>query len=331
MNRRDFVKNSTVSAIALGAVSSPLFSTAREKEFSSMKSTTVHSTESAWPDGARLVISISMQMEAGAQPASGAESPMPPIDPKYPDLPATKWYEYGFKEGLPRLLDMFDRRQVKVTSHMVGAAVDQHPELAKEIVQRGHEASGHGQAWTAEYSMTPDEERTAYLQSIQSIERATGTRPFGFNAFWLRGTPRTLEILQELGFIYHIDDISRDEPFLIDVKGKPFAVVPYTLHMNDIVNYEMRYFSTNEYAADLKNEFDQLYDEAATRRRMMSVSAHDRIAGRPSRAKVLEDFIRYAQQHQSVVFMRKLEIARFALESPAVIREERKAQPHAAA
>ncbi len=83
-------------------------------------------------------------MEAGAQPSSGAESPMPKIDPKYPDLPATKWYEYGYKEGLPRLMDMFDRRQVKVTSHMVGAAVDLHPALAKEIVQRGHEAAGHG-------------------------------------------------------------------------------------------------------------------------------------------------------------------------------------------
>ena len=274
-----------------------------------------------WPDGARMVISMSMQMEAGAQPSSGAESPMPPIDPKYPDLPATKWYEYGFKEGLPRLLDMFDRQQVRVTSHMVGAAVDLHPQLAREIVQRGHEASGHGQTWTAQYSMTPEQERESYEQSIKSIERATGTKPVGFNAFWLRSTPHTLEILLELGFIYYIDDVSRDEPFLINVKGKPFAVVPYTLHMNDIVNYETRYFSSQEYAGDLKAEFDMLYAESGNRRRMMSVSAHDRIAGRPSRTKVLEDFIAYAQSHPGVVFRRKDEIARFALSSPQTIRE----------
>jgi hypothetical protein len=31
-------------------------------------------TNSFWPDSARLVISISMQMEAGAQPESGAEA-----------------------------------------------------------------------------------------------------------------------------------------------------------------------------------------------------------------------------------------------------------------
>ena len=262
-----------------------------------------------------------MQMEGGAQPASGADSPMPRIDSKYPDLPASKWYDYGYKEGLPRLLDVLDRRNVKATSHMVGAAVDLHPSLAREIVERGHEAAGHGQTWTAQYSMTPEEERASYEQSIESIQRATGTRPVGFNAFWLRGTPHTLEILQSLGFTYHIDDVSRDEPFLVNVKGRPFAVVPYTLHMNDIVNYETRYFSTAMYADDLKMEFDALYAEAGHRRRMMSVSAHDRIAGRPSRARVLEEFIEYAQSHPGVVFMRKDEIARFALSEPSITRE----------
>src|SRR5258708_16731922 len=150
---------------------------------------------------------------------------------------------------------------------------------------------------------------------------AAGTGPVGLNAFWLRGTPHTLEILQSLGLIYHIDDVSRDEPFVINVHDKPFAVVPYTLHMNDIVDYEGRYFSTAMYADDLKAEFDALYAEARTRRRMMSVSAHDRIAGRPSRATVLEQFIIYAQSHPRVAFIRKDEIARFTLESRLSVRE----------
>jgi peptidoglycan/xylan/chitin deacetylase (PgdA/CDA1 family) len=321
MKRRDFIKDSAVSALAVGTASQSVKRDVLGRGRSKFLSSEAQPKDPFWPDGARLAVSISMQMEAGAQPLSGAESPMPKIDPMYPDLPTTKWYEYGFKEGLPRLLDMFDRRKVRVTSHMVGAAVDLHPAVAKEIVQRGHEASGHGQTWAAQYFMTPEQERESYKQSVASIERATGTRPLGFNAFWLRGTPHTLEILQELGFIYHIDDVSRDEPFLINVKGRPFAVVPYTLHMNDIVDYESRYFSTQEYAGDLKAEFDMLYAESSKRRRMMSVSAHDRIAGRPSRAAVLEEFIVYAQNNPGVVFMRKDEIARFALNSPQTIRE----------
>jgi len=321
MKRRDFLKQSVVSTLAVGAASQ--FSAAAT--FGNDRSVTSPSPAEVpggfWPNGIRLVVSISMQFEAGAQADRGAESPFPRIDPKYEDLPAAKWYEYGFKEGIPRLLDLFDRRRVKVTSHMVGAAVDRNPQLAKEIVQRGHEASGHGQTWTPQYSMSSDEERASYEESIQSILRATGTRPIGFNAFWMRGTPHTLEILQELGFIYYIDDLSRDEPFLVSVNGKPFVVVPYTLGMNDIVDYEARSFSTEAYASELKNEFDLLYAEAENRRRMMSVSAHDRIAGRPARAKVLEDFIIYAQKRPGVAFLRKDEIARFALNSPLTLRE----------
>ena len=321
MKRREFLKQSVVSTFVMGAASQLFAQRTSGNESSPTPPSPGEVAPRLWPDGIRLVVSISMQFEAGAQADRGAESPYPKIDSKYEDLPAAKWYEYGFKEGIPRLLDLFDRRRVKVTSHMVGAAVDRNPQLAKEIVQRGHEASGHGQTWTPQYAMSPEEERASYEESIQSILRATGTRPIGFNAFWMRGTPHTLEILQDLGFIYHIDDLSRDEPFLVPVKGKPFVVVPYTLGMNDIEDYEGRNFGTEAYANDLKNEFDLLYAEAETRRRMISVSAHDRIAGRPARAKVLEDFIIYAQKHPGVAFLRKDEIARFALSSPLTLRE----------
>jgi hypothetical protein len=170
MNRRTFITASTAAAIGFGA-NSILTANAQEKEPMDT------STQSFWPDKARLVISISMQFETGAQPDRGAGSPFPPIDPRYPDLPVQKWYEYGFKEGIPRMLDMWDRVGIKVTSHMVGQAVEKHPELAKEIVDRGHEAAGHGQTWEPQYSMTPEQERAGYQASIDTIQKATGTRP----------------------------------------------------------------------------------------------------------------------------------------------------------
>ena len=328
MDRRTFIQTSALTAAAMVTTSA-----ARTSRPDRSRKEGIEMTKSGafWPNGARLAVSISMQFEAGAQPERGAESPFPVIDSKYPDLPVAKWYDYGFKEGIPRMLDMFDRVKVKVTSHMVGAAVERNPQLAKEIVERGHEAAGHGQTWTPQFSMAPEEERTSYQASIKTIETATGTRPVGFNAFWLRGTPRTLEILQDLGFIYHIDDISRDEPFLVPVRNKPFVVVPYTIHTNDIVNYEGRHWTSAEFASELKYEFDQLYAEAATRRRMMSVSAHDRITGRPARTKVLEDFIVYAKKQPGVVFLRKEQIARFALESSDTPREGSLMHPRAAA
>src|ERR1700719_2585928 len=169
MKRRSFIRDSGVSALAVSAAPHAFASITLGNGRSPISLPQPESKGPFWPDGARMVISISMQMEAGAQPSSGAESPMPPIDPKYPDLAAAKWYEYGFKEGLPRLLDMFDRRKIKETSHMLCVTVDLHPALANEIVQRGHEASGHRQTWAAQYSMTPDQERESYQQSIATI------------------------------------------------------------------------------------------------------------------------------------------------------------------
>jgi len=75
------------------------------------------------------------------------------------------------------------------------------------------------------------------------------------------------------------------------------------------------------YLLDLKDDFDVLYAEAAVRRRMMSISTHDRISGIPGRVKLIEEFIKYAQKQKGVVFMRKDEIAKWSLSTPDVHHE----------
>jgi hypothetical protein len=120
-SRRDLIKAGALAAMAGAVPSSVAFANpVREQD--------KLAAGSFWPDGVRMVVSVSMQIEGGAQPASGAESPMPKIDPKYPDLPASKWYDYGYKEGLPRLLEVFDRRKINVTSLITYAQF--HPGVA---------------------------------------------------------------------------------------------------------------------------------------------------------------------------------------------------------
>lgn len=274
---------------------------------------------SFWPNGARLVISVSMQFESGAQSEHDNGSPFPPMDKSFLDLPARTWFDYGVREGIPRMLDLWDKHDVKVTSHMTGQAVERNPQLAREIVQRGHEAAAHGQTWTPHWTITPEQERASYQANIDAVMKATGMRPVGYNAFWLRGTPHTLGILQELGFTYHIDNLSADEPMTTTVNGKPFAIVPYTLRMNDIGRFGAEGPMTAEaFGQELKDEFDQLYAEAAGRRRMMSISTHDRIAGTPGRVKRLSEFLAYAKKHPGVAFVRKDQIAQWALSMPNV-------------
>ena len=107
-----------------------------------------------WPEGARLAVSVSMQFEAGGQPISGAGGPITePILPGFADLGQNSFYEYGVVEGVPRILDLLDRHDIKMTSFMIGDAVRRHPHVAAEIVQRGHEAGAHGRSWQRQYQL----------------------------------------------------------------------------------------------------------------------------------------------------------------------------------
>ncbi|MCB4755271.1 MAG: polysaccharide deacetylase family protein [Sulfurovum sp.] len=289
-----------------------------------MKKNKIRQNKKFWPNSEQLVISISMQFEADAQP-NDAEGPFPPLDKKYPDTIGPTWYQYGMNEGIPRLLNLFNKHDIKVTSHMVGKAVEKNLELARKVVELGHEASGHGMYWAPQYELSPKEEYSNYKESADLIEKITGTRPVEFNAFWMRHTPKTLEILQDLGFIYHIDDLSQDEPSIIPVRGKPFAVVPYTIRINDIGRISGSTAMTGTaFLQELKDEFDILYEEGTNRRRMMSISAHDRIAGTPTMIKAFDAFIAYAKSHEDVSFMRKDEIAKWVLsQKNAPINPER--------
>lgn len=315
-NRRDFIKTSSLLGVMgmVGTSVPAIVSLSPDQENEKVLTP-------KWPDGSRLVVSVSMQFEAGGQP-DNAESPFPQnMQPGYIDLPGATWYSYGYKEGIPRMLDNWDKLGIKVTSHMVGAAVLKNPKLAKEIVQRGHEAAAHGMNWSTEYSMPYAEEKKFIKDGADAIREITGFNPVGYNANWLRRGEHTLRILQELGFLYHIDDLSRDEPFIIQVAQKDFAVVPYTLRNNDIVLIEGKNFSADQFSRQVKLEFDQLYAESLYRRRQMSISFHDRIGGTPQMVQVANELITYMKKHPGVSFKRKDEIARIALADSLTIRE----------
>ena len=306
--RKDFLKQSGL--LGLASIISPHI----------QQQTSVPPT-SKWADGSRLVISVSMQFEAGGQP-DNAESPFPQNMQKgFKDLPGETWYQYGYKEGIPRMLDLWDKYNIKITSHMVGSAVLKNPKLAKEIVGRGHEAAAHGMNWATQYTMSYEEEKKFIKDGVDAVKHITGFTPVGYNANWLRRGENTLRILQELGFTYHIDDLSRDEPFIIQVNNKDFAVVPYTLRCNDIVLIEGKNFSADQFLNQLKLEFTQLHEESAVKRRQMSISFHDRIGGSPQIVQAAKEFFEFASRQKGVVFKRKDEIAKMTLLDQTSIRE----------
>jgi len=88
--------------------------------------------------------------------------------------------------------------------------------------------------------------------------------------------------------------------------------------MNDIASFDFAGFSPAAYEQQLHDEFEQLYEEGCDRRRMMSISLHDRISGHPSRVRVIDRVLTRAARRADVWWARRDQIADWALATPDV-------------
>ena len=324
MQRRDLLKAGlTAGAAGLAAGVSGSRVQAQAVGSSTAKSSSSRSKLGFWPDGIRLPVSLSVMFESGSQPKFNPPTPFNNFVPPEGiyDMPTISWYRYGVTEGIPRALDMLDRLGLKMTSHMSGLSVEMYPDTARDIVQRGHEAAAHGWDWSVQSTMNDEEERAFIQKNVDIIQKVTGQRALGYNAPGLRGSKNILQNLHALGFKYHIDDVSRDEPFVVDIDAKrEIAAVPYAVYLNDIRAYEARYLADGDFLDVMKRSFDRLYKESATQRRMLAITMHDRLL-RPEHVETIEELLRYTLKKQGVAYMKKIDIANYILTAPNAIRE----------
>ena len=276
-----------------------------------------------WPGGARIAVSLVVNYEEGAEYSlqdgdshheTNSEVPSP-VPAGERDLNNESFFEYGSRVGVWRLLNMFDKYKVNSTFFCCALALERNPEVAGEIVKRGHEVCGHGYRWEEYHLMGIEEERLAIQKTVASLKQTTGQRPVGwFTRYGPSVNTRQL-VAEEGGFIYDSAGLNDDLPYYVSVNGKPWLVVPYSMETNDARFWRGGLVSVADFYEYLKETFDCLYEEGQTHPKMMSVGLHCRIAGRPARSRAVERFLEYAQGFEGVWFARRDEIARWWLEN----------------
>ncbi|MCU0758212.1 MAG: polysaccharide deacetylase family protein [Steroidobacteraceae bacterium] len=269
-----------------------------------------------WPNGARLALSLVVNVEEGAEfnVRDGDRGP-DPVDElgivlKKPvrNFGNESNYEYGINEGAPRVLRLLAKYQLKATFTAAAVALERAPQVAAGIVEGGHEACAHGHRWAHQMGMDEEKERAFIRAAADSIEKTTGTRPVGWLSRYLH-TPDTRRILAEEGFRYHMDDFSRDLPFVDRSVSPAMVVVPYALDSNDMKMWNAPAFMPRDWLGYCKDSFDWLYAEGAQGPRMMSLGVHLRIIGRPGRIGAYEEFLRHAAATRHVWIATRREIA----------------------
>ncbi|PHS04632.1 MAG: hypothetical protein COA78_16330 [Blastopirellula sp.] len=108
-----------------------------------------------WPNNAKLAVSFVVNFEEGAEDSFEDGQPVNDklgefasfLPDGMRDLAIEQFHEYGLRAGIWRVLDLFDEYNRKVTFYLCGRAVERSPEIAREIVARGHEPASHGYRW----------------------------------------------------------------------------------------------------------------------------------------------------------------------------------------
>jgi peptidoglycan/xylan/chitin deacetylase (PgdA/CDA1 family) len=215
--------------------------------------------------------------------------------------------------GARRILELLERYDIRATWFVPGHTADTYPQVVTEVHARGHEIGHHGYCHENPISLDLDQEREVIEKGIDSLQRITGQRPWGYRSPSWDLSPHTIQLLLEYGFGYdssmmgddfhpywcrHGDTFDLCSPYRF---GKPVDLVemPVTWGLDDFPAFE--YVSLpNKLYPGLRSP-DHVYeiwmgDFAYMRRHVpdgvFTLTMHPQVIGRGHRILFLERIIR---------------------------------------
>ncbi|MGF1658273.1 MAG: polysaccharide deacetylase family protein [Rubrimonas sp.] len=271
-----------------------------------------------WPCGARLAVSVVVNVEEGAELSIGDGDPCNETVHEVveevvgaPDLCMESHFEYGARAGYWRIAETLDRFGVKATFSASARALERSPWMARDILARGHEISAHSWLWERHANMDEAQERAVIARAVSAIAAATGSRPVGWHTRSSASANTRRLLVEEGGFLYDSDAYNDDLPYLVEVAGRPHVVLPYAFDTNDMRFTKQGGFVFGaDFARYCGDAFARLMAEGETAPKMMSVGLHLRIIGRPGRIGGLEALLERMRATPDVWFARRCDIAR---------------------
>ena len=254
------------------------------------------------PGGARLAVWVIVNVEEWnpqetmprtvlTPPAGG--SPMP-------DIPNWAWHEYGNRVGFWRMLEVFDRFNIRAALAINGSAIHAYEPIARAAHERGWEFVGHGFG-QKNMQKVPDE-RADIAKTTEAIRAFTGRRPRGWLGPGLTETWDTPDILAEEGYDYVCDWVLDDQPIVLNTRGRSLVSVPYTQECNDVAMMLIQHHRAAEFYERTIDQFEQIYADAGDSARVMAISVHPYITGAPHRTKYFRRIFETIHKRRDVLF-----------------------------
>jgi allantoinase len=263
------------------------------------------------PGAARIIVWTIVNLEVWdiSRPMARQVLPPPTGQALLPDIPNWSWHEYGMRVGVWRFFELFSRLDLRPSLSINARVCHDYARVAGQARENGWEPMGHA------FEQMPihriEDQRGMIAKSMDTLAAFWGERPIGWLGPGLTQTLETPELLAEAGVKYIGDWVYDDEPTVIRTGKGPLVTLPYTAELNDIPVMVLQHHEGAYWLRKCVDAFDRLYQEGATRPRVMAIAIHPYISGQPFRIKYLEQVYEHMAQFTGVLHWNGAEIYRW--------------------
>lgn len=253
-----------------------------------------------WPDGARIAFYVGLnvehyQVDAPSTSIFGGTAGLQPDPLNY------GWRDYGPRVGIWRMIESLDRHGLRASVLLNSDVAERYPQIIEAGRRRNWAWLAHGKNNSIfEAGMSEEAERSFLQQVVSTIGAATGQPPKGWLGPALTETFNTPRLLAELGLTYTLDWCCDDQPFPLEVPGKRFLSVPYSIEVNDVTLFVGKSLTGADFYQTVVDQFDQLYADGEASGRVMALCLHPFIINQPFRHKYLDQALAYITAHDGV-------------------------------
>ena len=249
-----------------------------------------------WPSGVQAAATLGFDMDAESvvltvQPSSASR------------LSVMSHQAYGPLTGMPRILDLLARREVRATFFCPGFTAERYPDLLRRVRDAGHEIAHHGYLHESVAGMTPAQEAAMIDRGLDALEKVTGIRPSGYRAPMWETTYATPGLLLDRGFLYDSSLMDGEMPYELAEADMPdprsLVEIPVHWALDD---WEQYAFLPDVFGSGLIEDPEKALsmwsaDLAAIHEdgSCFTLTNHPFLSGRPARVRALDRLVAQMQ------------------------------------
>jgi peptidoglycan-N-acetylglucosamine deacetylase len=264
---------------------------AREASPQDLTSPAVSPARTEWPQGVSAAACLTFDMDAEAAALTANIDSVRRMTPM-------SHQSYGPLVGVPRILALLARHDLKATFFVPGYTAHRYPEIVRKVAEAGHEVAHHSYFHENTAGMDEATEAAMLDLGLKALNDVAGIRPAGYRAPMWEMNFHTPKLLADRGFRWDSSLMDADYPYLLSVEGstpRSLVEIPVSWGLDDWEQYAYLpdLFGSGLIESPAKAlEMWTLELEAVHRiGGVFDLCCHPFLSGRPSRVEALDRLI----------------------------------------